>query len=58
MKTQTKEQRIKQLRLILNDVTTSDLQGIAVAIALTYGLDDDELLSYAYGDIEYGGITQ
>jgi hypothetical protein len=53
----TIKNRIEELKLIQNDLTTSDLQGIIGAIALNinkkeYFQIEDLILSFVYGDID------
>ena len=57
MTEKTIKERIEELRTLYDEVTTSDLQGICMAIALDINKDnafeiEDLLLSFAYGDIE------
>lgn len=55
----TIKQRIEELKKIQDDLTTSDLQGIAQAIGLDSGIDEEDILSYVYGKIdinEIGGL--
>ena len=54
MTTKTIKQRIEELRTI--DCSYSDIQGIAGAISLDGGLDEEDILKYANGEIELNEI--
>jgi len=58
MKTQQTAQRIEELKTIQEDLTTSDLQGIAEVIEMETGIDSNLILSYVYGEIELSEVLK
>lgn len=54
METKTIKERIEELRII--DCPYSDIQGIAGAISLDSGIDEEEILKYANGKIEINEV--
>jgi len=51
-----KIEKIKELRNLVFEMTTSDFQGYCEVLAQELGTDEDNLISYAYQDIEIEDI--
>lgn len=63
MAEKTIKDRIEELKTLHEEVTTSDLQGICMAIALDINKDnsfeiEDLLLSFVYGDIDLNKLYE
>ena len=57
-KEQTTEEKIKELKLIQDDLTTSDLQGIAEAIEIGTGVSSELILQYCYDKISLSEVLK